>query len=109
MNPQPEKDLQRRLQQLEASIKSPTNVESSKQTIDTQSGSPVRTTERFLLWFNNQSGIAKVAVLGVAVVFGFAIVQATLKLVASVISLAVLAALVYFGYKFLVSKSFDNK
>ncbi|MBH8576425.1 hypothetical protein I8752_26235 [Nostocaceae cyanobacterium CENA369] len=113
MNYQPEEDLERRLQKLE------TEINSSSKEVE-RSQSPNNTSEssftnlkshlrRSQLWFNNLSGTSKIVFAGVAVLLGFALVQAVLKLVASAISLAVLALLVYVGYKFFVSGSFQNK
>ncbi|HYW18417.1 MAG TPA: hypothetical protein VE956_03725 [Nodularia sp. (in: cyanobacteria)] len=113
MNPQPEEDLQRRLQNLEAQIHS--------QSVDV--GQPPENRQklpyaflnfkshvaRLQLWFENLNGITKVIVAGVGVLLGFAMLQAVMKLVASVISVAVLAFFVYLGYKFFVSGSGEKK
>jgi hypothetical protein len=50
-----------------------------------------------------------VIVAAVGVLLGFAMLQAVLKLVASVISLALLGFFVYLGYKFFVSGSWKKK
>ncbi|MBE9053003.1 hypothetical protein IQ243_21770 [Nostocales cyanobacterium LEGE 11386] len=113
MNPQPEEDLQRRLQNLEAEINSPPgNVgqppdQTQKSQFDFFNFKSHLTRSR--LWFNNLSGTTKLIVAGVGVVLGLAILQTVVKLVTSVLSLALLAVLVYFGYKFFVSGSFQNK
>ncbi|MEH2261054.1 hypothetical protein [Nostoc sp.] len=111
MNPQPEEDLQRRLDQLEAEINSPPGVVSQEQKQTSQSvfASFNLQLERFQIWFNSLSGVKKLVVSGVTVLVGLAILQAVFKLVASVISLALLAVLVYVGYKFFVSGSFQRK
>ncbi|MBH8555664.1 hypothetical protein I8751_25630 [Nostocaceae cyanobacterium CENA357] len=113
MNPQPEEDLQRRLQKLEAEINSsPVDVVQSQEPKKTSESSFFDFKSHFKrsqLWFNNLSKMSQVIFLGVAVLLGLAIVQAVLKLVASAISLAVLAGLVYLGYKFFVAGSFRNK
>lgn len=98
MNPQQE-DLQRRLQKIEVEI------DSSGSGFSTLKSTLVQ----FLTWFNKLSTTPKLVVLGVAVIFGFAILQALLKLVAAVISLALLSLLVYVGYKFLVSNNQSNQ
>ncbi len=113
MNPQPEEDLQRRLQKLEAEINSsPGEVRQPQEPKNISESSFFDFKlhlKRSQLWFNNLSKISQVIFVGVAVLLGLAIVQTTLKLVASAISLAVLAGLVYLGYKFFVSGSFRNK
>lgn len=57
---------------------------------------------QFLTWFNSGSTPRKLVVLGVALILGFGMIQALFKLIAAVISLALLSLLVYFGYKFIV-------
>lgn len=112
MNSQPDEDLQRRLQKLEAQIDSSSvEVEQSQEPKTSQfSFTNLKSyLRRSQLWFNNLSGIGKIVFSGVAVLLGLAIVQAVLKLVTSAISLAVLALLVYLGYKFFVANSFENK
>ena len=111
MNPQPEEDLQRRLDKLEAEVNSPPGVVSQEQKQTPQSvfASFNLQLERFQIWFNSLSGVKKLIVSGVTVLVGLAILQAVFKLVASVISLALLAVLVYVGYKFFVSGSFQRK
>lgn len=113
MNYQPEEDLQRRLQKLEAEINSSSKEVERSQPPNNASGFSFSSLKSHLgrsqLWFENLSGTKKAIFAGVAVLLGFAIVQAVLKLVASAISLAVLALLVYLGYKFFVSGSFQNK
>jgi hypothetical protein len=65
--------------------------------------------ERFQIWFNSLSGVKKLVVSGVTVLVGLAMLQAVFKLVASVITLALLAVLVYVGYKFFVSSTTRQK
>ncbi|MBW4613941.1 MAG: hypothetical protein KME21_11820 [Desmonostoc vinosum HA7617-LM4] len=113
MNPQPDEDLQRRLQNLEAEIRSSSVVEPQTQEQEQRSQSGFASfnlqVERFKNMFNSLSTTKKLVVAGVSVLVGFAILQTVLKLVASVLSLALLAVLVYLGYKFFVSNSFQRK
>ncbi|MCC5613704.1 hypothetical protein LC605_01135 [Nostoc sp. CHAB 5836] len=111
MNPQPEKDLQRRLDQLEAEINSPPGVvpQAKEQMPQSIFANLNLQLERFKIWFNSLSGAKKLVVSGVTVLVGLAMLQAVFKLVASVITLALLAVLVYVGYKFFVSGSFQRK
>jgi len=111
MNPQPEEDLQRRLNKLEAEINSPPGVvpQPQEQTPQSIFASFNLQLERFQIWFNTLSGTKKLVVSGVTVLIGLAMLQAVFKLVASVITLALLAVLVYVGYKFFVSGSFHRK
>lgn len=54
-------------------------------------------------WFYHLPVIAKLVVVVVGFVLSFAMLQAALKLIASVISMALLAGLVYLGYNFFVA------
>ncbi|MEO0932744.1 MAG: hypothetical protein AAFY21_02965 [Cyanobacteria bacterium J06641_2] len=54
-------------------------------------------------WFYNLQAIGKFIAVVVGFILGFAILQAALKLIASVISMALLAGLVYLGYNFFVA------
>jgi hypothetical protein len=95
MKSQPEENWQRRLQDLEAEIKS-TSVNTPKPEAQT----PV---SRFAQWNLYLSTIKKVAVTGVVMLLTVWMVQTVFALVASIISLAVLAVLVYLGYKFFIA------
>ncbi len=115
MNPQPEEDLQQRLKDLEAEINSqssPRRMPQSQQVEhSSESGLPnVKLQfERLKNWFNTLSGTGKLVAASVGVLLGFALVQAVFRFVASAISLALLAGLVYLGYKFLVSSNWLRK
>jgi hypothetical protein len=109
MNPQSEDDLQRRLHNLEAEINStspdvgqtPKNPEKLQSALLNWKSHVAK----FQLWFNNLNGTAKVIVAGVGVLVGLAMLQTVMKLVSSVISLALLTFFVYLGYKFFVSNN----
>ncbi len=111
MNPQRDEDLQRRLDKLEAEINSSPEVVPQPQKQKPQFGFANLNLqlERFQLWFNSLSGTKKLVVSGVTVLVGLAMLQTVFKLIASVITLALLAALVYVGYKFFVSSNFQRK
>lgn len=113
MNPQPDQDLERRLQKLEVELNSPPPQVAQPERLvkpQTDSSQSVQSQlNRFINWFNGLSGLGKVIVAGVAVIVGFAILRAVLKLVFAVISLAILAVLVYFGYQFFLARSSENK
>ena len=111
MNYQPEEDLQRRLENLEAEIKS-SDVNSVLPEVNT----PVMGfsqwklyLERSRTWFSSLSTIKKLVVTGIVMLLTLWIVQTVFALVAGIISLAVLTALVYLGYKFFVAKSLHNQ
>jgi len=115
MNPQPDQELERRLQKLEADISSPppslSAIPQSKKTLpqtnNSQSVQP--SLNRLINWFNGLSSFVKLIVIGVAALVGFAILRAVLKLVAAVITLALLGVLLYLAYKFFLGRSSKNK
>ncbi len=107
MNPQPEDDLERRLQQLEAEIKSQSSAPDKNSPLSWLTWPP--NFPKIQLWFNGLSGTNKLIVVGGSVILGVAIAQMVLKVVMSAISLALLAGLVYLGYKFFVSGNSQNK
>lgn len=114
MNSQPEQDLQQRLEQLEAehnsTVPSLTAVSPSQSSEQIQTdNSPQLQLKRFFNWFNNLSGLGKLAVVSVAAIFGIAILRTVLKLVAAVISLAILAVLLYLAYQFFIVRSTETK
>lgn len=116
MNPQPDQELDRRLQKLEADLNSPppslSAIPQSKQTIQPQkdnSQSVQPSLNRLINWFNGLSSFGKLIVIGVAALVGFAVLRAVLKLVAAVISLALLGVLLYLAYKFFLARSFESK
>ena len=63
----------------------------------------------FFNWFNSLSRVGKLIVVGVAAIFGIAILRTVLKLVAAVFSLAVLAVLLYLAYQFFIVRSTETK
>ncbi len=105
MNSQPEEDLQRRLQNLEAEIKSArvNAPQPAAQTPVTRFSQWNLYLERSRNWFNSLSIIKKLAVTGIVMLITVWMLQTVFALVASVISLAVLAGLVYVGYKFFIA------
>ena len=115
MNPQSEQDLQQRLEQLEREANSasaevtrsqpatPQIVQETK--IAASEPSPLG---QFFNWFRNLSSVSKLIVISVGAVFGIAILRAVLNLVAAVISLGVLALVLYVGYRFFVSRAETN-
>lgn len=113
MNSQPEEDLQRRLQQIEAEINSfssqPSTSETEKPRNESGFGKFKGHLQRFQIWFQNLSGMKKLAVSSVGIILSLLVLQTVFKLVSFVISLAVLAALVYLGYKFFVANNWQGK
>jgi hypothetical protein len=111
MNPQPDQDLEFRLQKLEAEVNQTSALPSTytapeqlrPQTDNSQKFQS--SLNQFINWFNGLSSFGKLIVIGVTTMIGFAILRTVLKLVASLISLALLGLLVYFLYKFFLARS----
>lgn len=116
MNSQPEQDLDERFQQLEAELNSPSPpppaISQPEKPLQPQTASEsfsLPQLEQFTNWFNSLSGLGKLIVIGIAAMVGLVILRAVLKLVAAVISLAVLAVLLYFAYQFFMTRSTETK
>lgn len=112
-NSKHENDLSYRLGKLEAEANStPIKVSPSQKVVSaSDSASPAGKSPlgKFMAWFISLSKIKKIAVLSVLVVFGCAILQAVLKLVASLIAFTLLAVLAYLGYKFVVPSNIERR
>ncbi len=99
MTSQPEDDFQNQLQQLEIEV---TQIKPVTETVQVYSGNTTQIAA-FLNWLNNLSGMRKLVVAIAGVIFGFAMLQAVLKLIASVLSVVLFAGLAFVGYKFFVA------
>ena len=114
MNPERDQDLEVRLHNLEdvvnqTSASPPTYPVTTQHPLQTDNSQPIQPTlNRFINLFNGLSGFGKLLVIGVTALVSFAILRAVLHLVASLISLAVLGLLVYFGYKFFLARRLKN-
>ncbi len=60
-------------------------------------------TSKFINWFWYLPTLSKLVVIVVGFLLGFVILQTALKLIALAMSMALLAGLVYLGYKFIVA------
>ena len=59
-------------------------------------------------WFNGLAPIGQIAVGVIAVMLGFSVLNIFLKVISSLISVAILAGLVYLGYKYIFAESSKN-
>lgn len=116
MNPQPDQDLEHRLQKLEAELnsppKSPPAIPQPQKPIQPQTDNYQNlqsTLNRFINWFSGLSGFGKLIIIGVAAIVGLAILRAVVKLVAAVISLAILGLLLYLVYQFFIARRSETK
>ncbi len=114
MNPQSEEELQRRLKELEKEVQSKKERSPFQSFIEPESMKRLQgglnlagiklQLERFILWYKSLSDKKRLIVLAVGGIFALGLLQALVKLVTGIISLAIFAVLVYVGYKFFVSK-----
>ena len=110
MNSKHENDLQYRLEKLEAEVNSSSiNPSPLPKIVSTDSSDHRSPVKKFCAWFGSLSRIKKIGVVSVLVVFGFAILEAALKLVASAIAFTLLAVLAYLGYKFVVPNNIERR
>ncbi|MDJ0690844.1 MAG: hypothetical protein QNJ41_20335 [Xenococcaceae cyanobacterium MO_188.B32] len=59
-------------------------------------------------WFNSLAPIGQVAVGVIAIMLGFSVLNIFLKVISSLISVAILGGLVYLGYKYIFAESSKN-
>ena len=110
MNPQENRDYDRRLQELENEL----NNNRLPQSVDNRPGQPLGRTvnpsqpEKSVVnqvanWFNRLPKAGKVAVVAIATLIGFSVLRSVLQLVGALISLAIVGGLLYLVYKFFVT------
>lgn len=116
MNPQPDQDLERSLQKLEAEINSsplsPPAIPQQQLPLQPQTDNSQTVPSilnQLMNWFKGLSSFGKLIFVGIAAVFSIAILRAVLNLVAAVISLALLGVLVYLAYRFFTARSSETK
>lgn len=110
MNPQENQDYNRRLQELEKELErnqhQPVGEPRSNQPLqrrasDLQANGLMF--KRIANWFNSLPKAGKVTVVIIAALVGFSLLRSVLQLVTSLISLALLGAILYLVYKFFVA------
>lgn len=110
MNPQENRELERRLREIEAQI----NQQSSPRPFQSQPGQlpklqsdRLQSIQSFLQqvtnWFNGLSGVGKAVVISAAAIVGLMVLKTVFQLVTSLISLAIVGVLLYLVYKFFVA------
>lgn len=107
MEPTENQNWEQKLQQLEAEL----NQTHSTMPIESQqpqSQTPAvenfrRLRHQIRDWFNGLPKVGKIAVAAIALVFGFSVLRTIFQLVVSIVSLAVIAGVVYLGYKFFIA------
>lgn len=109
MNSSDNQDWQRRLEELEGEVNQSTASNSQRQTetvhphVEIDQAQPISgwlNSSRD--WFNSLAPIGQVAVGIVAIMLGFSILNIFLKVISSLVSVAILGGLLYLGYKYIV-------
>lgn len=112
MNSSDNQDWQRRLEELEVEVNQSTSSSTQEKTetvhpyveiTDTSSASNWLNSVKE--WFNGLAPIGQVAVGIIAIMLGFSVLNIFLKVISSLISVAVLGGLLYLGYKFIIAES----
>jgi hypothetical protein len=105
MNPQERKNLERKLQDLEAQIHQP-----QPPLTPTQSSPSLKSVyQQLTLWYEGLPNGGKVATIAVGGIFALSAVSTVLNLIRLAFSLAAVGVLVFVGYKvFLASKSSNS-
>lgn len=118
MNPQENREVERRLKELEIEL----NQNSSSRPIKVEPGQPLqadpndseitsqitKTVFKVTNWFKGLSDIGKIVVVVVAILVGFSLLRTVFQLVTALISLAFLGVLLYLAYKFFVAPRSPN-
>jgi hypothetical protein len=116
MNPQ-NSDWEKKLQELEVEMN---QKSTSSPKIETPFVQPLTSSEsraelfNSLLsqvknWYEGLNNTGRIAVTVVGLIIGFVLLNSVLKLVTALISLAVLAVVLYLGYKFFISSQESGK
>ena len=115
MNSSDNQNWQRRLEELEVEVNQSTSSNNRGQTrtvhpqvevdnIPSISGGLNKARD----WFNGLAPIGQVAVGVIAIMLGFSVLNIFLKVVSSLISVAILGGLLYLGYKYFIVGSPKN-
>lgn len=103
MNPQENRNDERRLQELEMELDKDPIPPLTKTPLAQPLQSEKSVLSQVAHWFERLPSAGKVAVVIVSALVGFSILRNVLQLVASVFSLAILGVILYLVYKFFVT------
>lgn len=101
MNPQPKSDWERRLEELEQEVEKESSPSSVRPL--TPAENLENSLDRLRNWFDGLPTIAKVGVGIVAVMVAFSLLNTVLRVVASLLTVAILAGVLYVMYKFFIA------
>jgi hypothetical protein len=115
MNPQENRDHDRRLQELEQELDKDRLLQSVnirlRQTLQhlVNHSQPEKSVlNQVANWFNSLSTSRKVAVVAIAMIVSFSVLRSVLQLVGALISLALVGGILYLVYKFFVTPQSPN-
>jgi hypothetical protein len=101
MSPQDHQDWERRLQELEIEVEA--NPSPSPDTPTPVSQTLENTLRQLGEWFKGLPAVGRVAVAVVGAIALFSLLNSVLRLVASVLSIAILGVILYLLYKFVMT------
>jgi p-aminobenzoyl-glutamate transporter AbgT len=109
MNPQENRDYQRKLQELEKEL----NKDKPLKSLETQPGQLLQSLfnksqlesvfNQLTNWFNSLPTVGKVAVVLIGASVGLSLLRSVLQLVGALISLVILGGILYLVYKFVIT------
>ena len=109
MNPQENRDYQRKLQELEKEL----NKDQPLKSLETKPGQLLQSIfnksqlesvfNQLTNWFNSLPTVGKVAVVLIGASVGLSLLRSVLQLVGALISLVILGGILYLVYKFVIT------
>ncbi len=112
MNSPNNQDWEQRLKELEQEIERTTFPESAEKTETVRPHVEIDPSQKITAWlnsardwFNSLPNVGRVIVGVGAIMVSFSVLNTFLRLISSLISIAILGGLLYLGYKFLVDSS----
>jgi hypothetical protein len=110
MKSQDNQNWQRRLEEIEQEIKQNSSTSTEDRTEPIKSEIYVELSQKIKIWsskieewFNVLPPVGKIAVGGVGAIAALSILTTVLKIVSSLVSIAIMSVVLYFAYKFFVA------
>ncbi len=116
MKSQDNQNWQRRLEEIEQEIKQTSSTSTEDRTEPVKSGIYMELSQKIKIWlskieewFNVLPPVGKLAVGGVGAIAALMALSTVLKIVSSLVSIAVMSVILYFAYKFFIASSSSDK
>jgi hypothetical protein len=115
MNSQDNRDWQRRLEEIEQEINQTSKTSSANQTEPVKTEVDIEIRQKIEMWLNNLKEwfsvlptVGKIAVGGLGAIAALSVFGAVLKIVSSLVSIAIMSVVLYFAYKFFIASSSEK-